>query len=114
MAYCRTQTLPWSVPQVFDAAAAAASGLGFFISQFDREAGHLYVDQPRRLGRVPQRFAVSVTDSGLGSTVLHIAWQPRNALPWPLRTEDRNAARLCRRTERSLGGWRPRETRAPG
>ena len=112
MAYCRTQTLDWSVPQVFDAAAAAASGLGFYISQFDRETGHLYVDRPRRLGRFPQRFAVSVTDSGLGSTVLHIAWQSRNALPWPLRREDRNAARLCRQTERALVLGRFRAARA--
>ena len=111
MAYCRTHTLAWPVPQVFDAAAAAASGLGFYISQFDRATGHLYMDQPRRLGRRPQRFAVSVTDSGLGSTVLHIAWQSSNALPWPLRWEDRNAARLCRETERALAAGKFREER---
>lgn len=112
MAYCRTHTLGWPVLQVFDAAASAASGLGFYISQSDRGAGHLYVNQPRRLGRSPQRFAVSVTDSGLGSTVLHIAWQSRNALPWPLRSEDRHAARLCRQTERALDSGRFREARA--
>jgi hypothetical protein len=90
------------VPQVFDAAVAAASGLGFYVSQFDRHTGHLYVDEPRRLGRSARRFAVSVTDSGLGSTVLHIAWHPRNTMPWPLRSEGRSAARLARQTERAL------------
>jgi hypothetical protein len=111
MAYCRTHTLPWPVSEVFSAATAVAPSLGFYISQFDLEAGHLYMDQPRRLGRPGQGFAVSVTDSGLGSTVLHIAWQSNNALPWPLRREDRNAARLCRQTERALSARRFREGR---
>lgn len=111
MAYCRTHTLDWPVSQVFEAAATAASGLGFYVSQFDRQAGHLYVDRPRGLGRSPRRFAISVTDSGLGATVLHIAWQSRNPLPWPLRDEDRRAARLCRQTERVLASGRFREAR---
>lgn len=109
MAYCRTHTLARPAREVFSAATAAASGLGFFISQSDRESGHIYMDQPGRLGRPGPRFSVSVTDSGLGSTVLHVAWQSNNALPWPLRREDRNAARFCRQTERALAAGRFRE-----
>ena len=114
MAYCRTRTFAWPVSQVFDATVAAASSLGFALSQFDREGGHLYVDRPRRLGSFPRRFAVSVTDSGLGSTVLHIAWQSRYVLPWPLPSEGRSAARLCRQAEWVLIARQPGEGRALG
>lgn len=109
MAYCRTHKLAWSAREVFAAATAVASSLGFYISRCDRESGHLDMDQPRRLGWPGQRFSVSVTDSGFGSTVLHVAWQSNNALPWPLRREDRSAARLCRQTERALAAGRFRE-----
>jgi len=93
--------LAWDAPQVFDAALAAASNLGFAVVQADSPGGHLYLDQRRRLGGLPRRFAVSVTDNGLGSTVVHIAWRSRPR-PWPLRSEGRSALRLCRCTERFL------------
>jgi hypothetical protein len=103
MANCRTHTLAWAAPEVFDATVAAAADLGFSISQADRVGGHLYLDRSRRLGGYPRRFAVSVTDSGLGSTVVHIDWRPTR-VPWPLRSEARRAGRLCRQTERVLAG----------
>ena len=106
MPYCRTHTLAWDAPQVFDAALAAASDLGFAVAQADPPSGHLYLDQRRWLGGLPRRFAVAVTDNGLGSTVLHIAWRPRPR-PWPLRSEGRSALRLCRCTERFLAAGQP-------
>jgi hypothetical protein len=103
----QTRSLAWSVPQVFDAALTAASQLGYAVSQADSATGHLYLSQSRRLGRPPRPFAVSVTDSGLGSTVVLISWRPSNRVPWPLRSEGRTATRLCRRVEANLGPWRP-------
>ena len=104
MANCRTHPLARTAPQVFDAVMAAAVGLGFGITQEDRAGGHLYLDRARRLGGAPQRLAVSVTDSGLGTTVVHISWDPRRRMLWPLPTEGRRAARLCRLTDRFLVG----------
>lgn len=106
MPYFRTHTLAWDAPQVFDAALAAALDLGFAVVQADPPGGHLYLDQRRRLGGLPRRFAVSVTDNGLGSTVVHIAWRSRPR-PWPLRSEGRSALRLCRCTERFLAAGQP-------
>jgi hypothetical protein len=106
MAYSRTRTLAWPPPQVFEAALAVASPLGFAVSQADRGGGHLYLDQPRRLGRFPRRYAVSVTDSGLGTTVVNITWQPASPFPWP--SGGGGAARLHRGIHRTLGSGQPR------
>ena len=105
MPYCRTHTLAWDAPRVFDA-GLAASNPGFAVVQADPPGGHLYLDQRRQLGGLPRRFAVSVTDNGLGSTLVHIAWRSRWR-PWPLRSEGRSALRLCRCTERFLAAGRP-------
>jgi hypothetical protein len=101
MAQCRTHTLAWAAPQVFNTAEVAASNTGFAVSQADRVGGDLYLDQSRRLGGFPRRFTVSVSDSGLGSTVVHIDWRPTR-VPWPLLSETRSAACFCRQTERVL------------
>jgi len=103
MAYCRTRTLAWPPPQVFAAALAVAPSLGLAISQADPEGGHLYLNRPRHLGRFPRRYAVSVTDSGLGTTVVNINWHPTSRLPWPLSSGERSAARLCRGIRLDLG-----------
>jgi len=79
-------------------AAAAEMDLG--VAQTDRAGGQLYLKQARRLGEVPRRFEVSITDSGLGATVVHISWRSGR----PLGSEGRKAARLCRLTERVLAG----------
>jgi hypothetical protein len=107
MAYCRTRTLASLPTQVFGAALVAAPQVGFTVSQADREGGHLYLDRPRRLGRFPRRYAVSVTDSGLGTTVVNIDWQPTSHLAWPLSSGGRDAARFCRQIEQILGLRRP-------
>lgn len=80
----------------------AAVDLGFGVAQMDREGGQLYLNRRRRLSSTPRRFAVSVTDSGLGTTVVHISWYPPPRAPWPLRSDGRRAARLCRLTDRAL------------
>lgn len=107
MAGSRTHTLSWSAPHVFEAALMTASQLGFAVSQADSAGGRLYLNQPRRLGRPPRPFSVSITDSGLGSTVILVSWRPNHRVPWPLRSEGRSAARLCRRLQDDLGPWRP-------
>lgn len=102
MAHCRIGTLARSPAQVFDAALEAAAQLGFEVSMADRAAGHLYLSQPRLRGQYPRRFDVSVSDSGLGTTVVIVSWDLRHPLPWPLASEGRSAARLCRRIEQTL------------
>jgi len=102
MAHCRIGTLPGSPPQVFDAALEAAAQLGFQVSMADRAAGHLYLNESRLLGGYPRRFDLSVTDSGLGRVVVLVSWVPRRPLPWPLGSEGRSAARLCRRIKQTL------------
>ncbi|MBM3696421.1 MAG: hypothetical protein FJW79_10895 [Actinobacteria bacterium] len=90
-----------SPEQVFDAALDAAARLGFTVSLADRPAGHLFLSQehgPRRT----HRFTVSVTDSGLGATVLYVSWETHLS-PWP-RSDARAAARLCRAIEGALAG----------
>ncbi len=62
----------------------------------------MYLDQPRRLGRYPRRYAVSVTDSGLGTTAVNISWKPTAPLPWPLPSGGSGAAQLCRTIQRDL------------
>lgn len=89
------------VADVFDAVFDAAVGLGFWVAQADPDSGYLVLDRPGLFGASPRRFAVAVTDSGIGSTVVHVSWQIPRA-PWPLRSEGRRAARLCRGTERVL------------
>ena len=108
MAHSRTRTLAWPPPAVFEATLVAASRLGFAVSQTDRQGGHLYLDGPRRLARFPVRYTVSVTDSGLGGTAVHIAWQSASSLPWPLPSGAGGAARLHRGIYQTLGGGRSR------
>jgi len=62
------------VPQVFEAAVAAASELGLGINQVDRAGLHLYLTHPGRLGRRDWPLELAVTDSGLGTTVLRLSW----------------------------------------
>jgi hypothetical protein len=107
MPYCRTRTLNWPPARVFGAALLAAPQAGFSVSQADRESGHLYLARARSLGRFPRRYAVSVTDSGLGSTVLHITWQPTSRLPWALSQGGRRATRLCRCIGQTLAAREP-------
>ncbi len=102
MAHCRIGTLARSPAQVFDAALEAAAQLGFEVSMAEPTAGHLHLNQPRLLGQYPRRFDLSVSDSGLGTTVVMVSWDPRHPLPWPLASEGRSAARLCRRIEQIL------------
>lgn len=104
MAHCRTHTLARTAPQVFDAVMAAAVGLGFNVSQADRVGGQLCLDRARRPGSTPPRLAVSVTDRRLGTTSVHIWWDRRRRLPWPLPSEGRRAARLCRLADQLLVG----------
>ena len=106
MAYSRTRTLAWPPPAVFEAALVAASRLGFAVSQADRPGGHLYLDRRRRLARFPVRYSVSVTDSGLGKTAVHIAWQPAGPLPWLLPSGGGGAGRLHRVILQTLSGGR--------
>jgi hypothetical protein len=107
MAQCLTHSFAWPPPQVFEAALLAAPHVGFGVSQADRAGGHLYLDRPRPLGRYPRRFDLSVTDSGLGDTVVSISWNPAHQLPWPFGSESRTAARLCRHIQQALGTRRP-------
>jgi hypothetical protein len=104
MANCRTHTLARTAPQTFNAVMAAAVGLGFDLTQTDGGGGQLYLDRARRLGGIPQRLAASVTDSSLGPTSVHIWWDRPRRIPWPLPSEGRRAARLCRLTERLIAG----------
>jgi len=104
MAYSRTRSLAWSPPQVFETALVLAPRLGFAISQADREGGHLYLNRPRRLHRFPRRYSMSVTDSGLGTTVVNITWEPNGRLP----AGAHGAARLHRRIHQALGSRQAR------
>lgn len=103
MPYCRTCTLARPAPQVFDAVRAAAVEVGLTAVQADKADGRLSFDEARGLGYKRRRFDVSVTDSGLGTTVIHVAWSPPGRAPWPLRSPGRKAARLCRLAGGALG-----------
>lgn len=100
MAGCRTHTFAREAPEVFDAVLAAADQMGLGVAQADPAGGQLYLKQARRLGGGPRRFEVSVTDSGLGTTVVHVSWPSGR----PLGADGSRAARLCRLTERVLAG----------
>jgi hypothetical protein len=102
MGFSCTRVFTSPPPQVFQAAAISAPQAGFSISYTDRRSGHLYLNQPRPLHRFPRRYSVSITDSGLGSTVVHITWQPTSRLPWPLDQGGRAAGCLCRHIRQTL------------
>ena len=102
MAHCRIGTLAGSLAQVFDAAVDAAAELGFQVSMADRAAGHLFLSESRGQRGASHRFGLSVTDSGLGRTVLHVSWDPHPALPWPWRSDSRSASHLCRRIQQTV------------
>jgi len=107
MAQCLTHSFNWPPPQVFETALLVAPHVGFGISQADPAGGHLYLDKPRLLAQYPRRFDLSVTDSGLGNTVVSISWSPRHQLPWPFGSEGRTASRLCRHIQQDLNTRRP-------
>jgi hypothetical protein len=102
MAQCLIHSFFWPPPQVFEAALLAAPHAGFGISQSDPAGMHLYLDKPRLVARYPCRFDLSVTDSGLGDTVVSISWDPRRQPPWPVGSGNRTAKRLCRRIGQTL------------
>jgi len=103
VARCKTQSLGGSPAEVFDAALDAAGQLGFQVSLAERAAGHLFLSEPRGLRASPHRFGLSVIDSGIGPTVLHVSWDPHPALPWPWRSDNRTASCLCRCIQQRLG-----------
>jgi hypothetical protein len=107
MAQCLTHSFAWPPPQVFEAALLVAPHVGLGVSQSDPTGGHLYLDKPRLLKQYPRRFDLSVTDSGLGTTVVSMSWDPKRQLPWPFGSEGRTAARLCRRIGQTLSTRRP-------
>jgi len=102
MAQCLIHSFAWPAPQVFEAALLVAPHAGYGVSQADRAGGHLYLDRARFLAQYPRRFDLSVTDSGLGTTVVSISWNPRRQLPWPFGSENITANRLCRRIGQTL------------
>ena len=103
MAHWRIQSLPYSPPQVLEASLTAASALGLGISQIDRAGGHLYLTRPGWLGRRDRPLDLAVTDSGLGTTLLRVSWEPVPASAWPVAPWGRCAGRLCARTRQILG-----------
>ena len=95
MSHWRIQTLAYPVPQVFEAAVAAASDLGFGISQVDRPSLHLYLTHPGSVGHRAWPLDVAVTDSGLGTTVVRVSWEEmKGATSW-VGGRGRRAGRLC-------------------
>jgi hypothetical protein len=102
MAHCRIGTLAGSLSGVFDAAREGAAQLGFQVSMADRAAGHLYLSRPRGQHGTSRHFDLAVTDSGPGRVVILLSWDPGRLPPWPLRSEGRSAARLCRQIKQTL------------
>jgi hypothetical protein len=107
MAHWRIHTLPHPPPHVLDAAVAAASDLGFGISQLDEAGGHLYLSCPRSYGRRDAPVEVTVTDSGLGTTVLRVGWGSAATLLGPWSPTSRQAARFSRHCLAYLRSWHP-------
>ena len=87
---------------MFDAALEAAAQMGFQVSMPDRAAGQLFLSGPKGRPGSSRRFSVSVTDNGLGGTAIHVSWDPRPLLLWPIRSDGRSAARFCGRIQQLL------------
>jgi hypothetical protein len=79
---------------VFRAVQAAAPRLGYSILQTDPGGGHLYLLGAAGTRRPGPAFDMAITDSGTGSTVVHISWDRGVSLPWPLPSVRRRAGRL--------------------
>jgi len=104
MSHWRLQTLAHPAPQVLEAAAAAASDLGWRVTHLDRPGGHLSLSRARRLGRREWPIDLAVTDSGLGGTVLRVSWESTGSPAWALIGCGRCAGRLCDHVRESLAG----------
>ncbi len=96
MAYWRIQAFPYAEPQVLEAVVAAASDLGFGISHVDQAGGHVRLTQARPLGAPEWPLEVAVTDSGLGTTLVRVSWDPPGSLRWLPPSPARKVARLHR------------------
>jgi hypothetical protein len=79
---------------VFRAVQAAAPRVGYSILQADPAGGHLYLLGAAGTRQPGPAFDVAITDSGTGSTVVHISWDRGVCLPWPLPSVRRRAGRL--------------------
>ena len=107
MAHWRIQTLPYPPLHVLEAAVAAASDLGFGIKQVDQAGGHLHLTCLRPWGAPEWPLELAVTDSGLGTTLVRVSWDPPGSLRWLPPSPARKVAGLHRLCLAYLRSWYP-------